>query len=365
MSNRDADNDLDLPELQATKRGGGGGGGCVRASTSQQEFYLNDVDTVSSDFNLYSSDRASKTIDLKWALRVFESNYQLNILENGAKMMIAFSLIEGAILNGEKILLFSQSLLTLNMIEQFLAKNYVPNSNEEKWEKYKNYYRIDGSTSGLEREKLINSFNEKNNGLWLFLLSTRAGCLGINLIGANRVIIFDASFNPCHDAQAVCRVYRYGQQKKSYIYRLIADNTMEKKIYDRQINKQNVSDRVVDEIQSENHFTRTEVEKLIHYVKEDAEPADLSNIYSKCNDQVLINTCLKYNNLITKEPFKHESLLLDKKEYQLSNREKRDAFKHYEYEKRMPLNSSKGSSYAASYFAKLNATNRQVFFILL
>ena len=122
MSNRDAGNGLDLPELQATKRGGG----CVRASTSQQEFYLNDGDTVSSDFNLYSSDRASKTIDLKWALRVFESNYQLNILENGAKMMIAFSLIEGAILNGEKILLFSQSLLTLNMIEQFLAKNYVP-----------------------------------------------------------------------------------------------------------------------------------------------------------------------------------------------------------------------------------------------
>ena len=352
MSNRDAaDNDLDLPELQSTKRGGGP----PKTSTSQ-EFFLNDGDTVSSDFNSYSSERASKSIDLKWASRVFESNYQINILENGAKMMIAFSLIEGAVLNGEKILLFSQSLLTLNMIEQFLAKTFVPNS-EEKWEKYKNYYRIDGSTNGLEREKLINSFNEKNNGLWLFLLSTRAGCLGINLIGANRVIIFDASFNPCHDAQAVCRVYRYGQQKKSYIYRLIADNTMEKKIYDRQINKQNVSDRVVDEIQSENHFTRTEVEKLIHYVKEDAEPADLRNIYAKCNDHVLINTCLKYNHLITKEPFKHESLLLDKKEYQLSNREKRDAFKHYEYEKRMPLNCSKGSSYAASYFAKLHANN--------
>ncbi len=125
---------------------------------------------------------------------------------------------------------------------------------------------LDGSTPGVERERLVNTFNKPNNDLWLFLLSTRAGCLGINLIGANRVIVLDASWNPCHDAQAVCRVYRYGQRKNCFIYRLIADHTMEKKIYDRQISKQSMSDRVIDEIQGENHFTRTEVEKLIHFV---------------------------------------------------------------------------------------------------
>ena len=66
---------------------------------------------------------------------------------------------------------------------------------------------MDGCTTGLNREKLVNEFNS-NSEVFLFLISTRTGNLGVNLIGANRVVVFDASWNHRHDHKAVCRVYR-------------------------------------------------------------------------------------------------------------------------------------------------------------
>ena len=75
------------------------------------------------------------------------------------------------------------------------------------------YFRMDGSTSIERRKKWCSNFNRPSNTrMRLFLISTRAGGLGINLVAANRVIIFDASWNPAHDMQSIFRVYRLGKR---------------------------------------------------------------------------------------------------------------------------------------------------------
>ncbi|KAM9443950.1 helicase ARIP4 isoform 2-T2 [Clarias gariepinus] len=282
-------------------------------------------------------ERANQVITYEWAKEIM-SGYQTGVLENSAKMVLLFHLIDESVSRGDKILVFSQSLSTLSVIESFLTVRSMPikmDNQRQNWLRGVNYYRLDGSTSASERERLINQFNDPaNTAAWVFLLSTRAGCLGVNLIGANRVVVLDASWNPCHDAQAVCRVYRYGQHKPCYIYRLVCDFTLEKKIYDRQVSKQGMSDRVVDDLNPVLTFTRKEVESLLHYVEEEPDPSQLSLLPHKGAEAVIENACLRYPNLITKPPFQHESLLMDRKDLKLTKAEKKAAKKSYEDEKR-------------------------------
>uniref|UniRef100_A0A8C7W371 Helicase ARIP4 n=1 Tax=Oncorhynchus mykiss TaxID=8022 RepID=A0A8C7W371_ONCMY len=284
-------------------------------------------------------EKANQVITYEWAKDIM-SDYKPGLLENSAKMVLLFHLIDESVRKGDKILVFSQSLSTLSVIEEFLAKRPILAGSaregyNQNWVRNHNYYRLDGSTSASERERLINQFNDPSNTTALiFLLSTRAGCLGVNLIGANRVVVFDASWNPCHDAQAVCRVYRYGQKKPCHIYRLVCDFTLEKKIYDRQISKQGMSDRVVDDLNPVLSFTRREVESLLHFVEE--EP-DVSQVQLQPHQEIeagIRQACQLYPHLVTKQPFHHESLLMERQEMKLTKAEKKAAKKSYEDEKR-------------------------------
>ncbi|CAK1604094.1 unnamed protein product [Parnassius mnemosyne] len=280
-----------------------------------------------------------------WATELLK-DYVPGIIENSAKMELFFYILNESIKIGDRLLLFSQSLFTLNLIEDYLEKNYIPGT-DCLWQRNTSYYRLDGSTHALEREKLINEFNANQN-IYLFLVSTRAGSLGINLVGANRVIVFDASWNPCHDTQAVCRVYRYGQQKPCFVYRFVMDWCLEKKIYDRQINKQGMADRVVDECNPDAVLSMKEITNLCFDNDEkESEIKDLSVYKDKYVDMLMQGILTLHGHLLSKEPFQHESLLVDRKEKKLSSAEKRLAQRGYELEKKAALAPKPTGAYRA------------------
>uniref|UniRef100_A0A8P4GJX6 Helicase C-terminal domain-containing protein n=1 Tax=Dicentrarchus labrax TaxID=13489 RepID=A0A8P4GJX6_DICLA len=331
-----SDQDLDLDDITTT-----GPAPCPTAPNQKSKPLENPNPIGGLSLNQLQ-EKANQVITYEWAKDIM-CDYRPGILENSAKMVLLFHLIEESVRKGDKLLVFSQSLSTLTVIEDFLAKRPVPPSPNmsgrdrpnQNWVRNLNYYRLDGSTTASERERLINQFNDPSNtSAWVFLLSTRAGCLGVNLIGANRVVVFDASWNPCHDAQAVCRVYRYGQRKQCHIYRLVCDFTLEKKIYDRQISKQGMSDRVVDDLNPVLTFTRREVESLLHFVEEEPDPSQTQLQPQDAMESVLRKALHFYPHLVTKQPFPHESLLIDRRELKLSKAEKKAAKKGYEEEKR-------------------------------
>ena len=176
------------------------------------------------------------------------------------KMVLLLDLLAMSSERGDKALVFSQSLSTLDLIESFLTKLPRHGKKDEYWRQGKEWYRLDEHTSGAQRQKLVEKFNNPSNKkVQCVLISTRAGSLGINLPAANRVIIVDGSWNPTHDLQALFRVWRFGQTKHVYAYRLVAHGTMEEKIYKRQVAKEGLAARVVDKQQVHRSMTKEEV----------------------------------------------------------------------------------------------------------
>uniref|UniRef100_A0A665TWT5 DNA helicase n=1 Tax=Echeneis naucrates TaxID=173247 RepID=A0A665TWT5_ECHNA len=262
------------------------------------------------------------------------------ILQHSGKMVLLFEILRMAEELDDKVLVFSQSLISLNLIESFLHASHQAREpsalKEGSWIKNIDYFRLDGSTSAPNRKKWADQFNNSSNARGrLFLISTRAGSLGINLVAANRVVIFDASWNPSYDIQSIYRVYRFGQLKQVFVYRFLAQGTMEEKIYDRQVTKQSLAYRVVDHQQIERHFTLFELTELYTF-----EPDMLDDPNSKKSkrtnssppkDKVLkelLRTCK--DHIVSYH--EHESLLDHKQEEELSEAERKDAWAEYQAE---------------------------------
>lgn len=125
---------------------------------------------------------------------------------------------------GHQVLVFSQMTETLNIMEDYLRFR--------QWR----YCRIDGSVKLHDRQAQMDDFNTDNE-IFVFMLSTRAGGLGINLQAADTVILFDSDWNPHQDAQAMDRAHRIGQKKPVAVYRLLTHGSVEIDMMEKQISK--------------------------------------------------------------------------------------------------------------------------------
>ncbi|KAJ4968959.1 hypothetical protein NE237_015660 [Protea cynaroides] len=229
-----------------------------------------DHDTIAGDKARNKNDFMDKKSDNGffhedwWRDLLHEKNYRE--ADYSGKMVLLLEILSMSSEAGEKALVFSQSLTTLDLIEFYLSKLERKQRTGKYWKQGKDWYRLDGSTDGSERQKLVEKFNEPmNTRVKCALISTRAGSLGINLHAANRVIIVDGSWNPTHDLQAIYRVWRYGQKKPVYAYRLMAHGTMEEKIYKRQVTKEGLAARVVDRQQIHRTMSKEEVLHLFDF----------------------------------------------------------------------------------------------------
>ncbi|KAJ2600215.1 DNA-dependent ATPase protein rad54 [Coemansia sp. RSA 1721] len=125
------------------------------------------------------------------------------------------------------------------------------------------YYRLDGSMTISKRQHIVDRFNDPRDSAFVFLLSSKAGGCGINLVGANRLVLFDSSFNPADNLQACGRIWRDGQRKTCFIYTFVTTGTVEEKIFQRQAYKTSLSTCVIDEQENvERHFSRDQMKQL-------------------------------------------------------------------------------------------------------
>ena len=197
--------------------------------------------------------------------------------ESSGKMIILDQVLTNWFKNGDKALIFSQTKQMLDIIEIYInQKGY-------------NYLRMDGDTTIGKRSSLVDNFNDNEN-IFVFLLTTRVGGLGLNLIGANRVILFDPDWNPAVDVQARERVWRIGQKQNVTIYRLITSGTIEEKMYHRQIFKMFLANKILKDPRQKRFFKSQDLYELFTLAPEDASGAgtETGQIFGLGSEQLAI-----------------------------------------------------------------------------
>lgn len=167
-----------------------------------------------------------------------------------------------------KVLLFCQTRQMQDILEKAVAR-----------EGYQ-YLRMDGTTPIKDRSRLVDTFNETPE-IFLFLLTTKVGGLGINLTGANRIILYDPDWNPASDVQARERAWRLGQTRDVTIYRLMISGTIEEKIYHRQIFKEFLSKKILQDPRQRRFFKSNDLHDLFRLGNQNEDTTETADLFGE------------------------------------------------------------------------------------
>jgi len=182
-----------------------------------------------------------------------------HLVDNSGKMKVLDKLLTTMKAKGSRVLIFSQMSRVLDIMEDYCHF------------RGHNYCRLDGSTSHEDRMNAIDAYNAPDSDKFIFLLTTRAGGLGINLVSADIVVLYDSDWNPQADLQAMDRAHRIGQKKQVYVYRFVTENAVEEKVLERAAQKLRLDQLVIQQGRAEHKSKAANKDDLVDMIQHGAE----------------------------------------------------------------------------------------------
>lgn len=182
-----------------------------------------------------------------------------HLVFNSGKMIILDKLLKSMKAKGSRVLIFSQMSRVLDILEDYcLFREYQ-------------YCRIDGSSAHEDRISAIDEYNKPGSEKFVFLLTTRAGGLGINLTTADIVVLFDSDWNPQADLQAMDRAHRIGQTKQVYVFRFVTEHAVEERILERAAQKLRLDQLVIQQGRTQPNKAQQNKDDLVDMIQHGAE----------------------------------------------------------------------------------------------
>lgn len=182
-----------------------------------------------------------------------------HLVFNAGKMVILDKLLKSVKAKGSRVLIFSQMSRMLDILEDYCL-----------FREYK-YCRIDGSSAHEDRISAIDEYNKPDSEKFIFLLTTRAGGLGINLTTADVVVLFDSDWNPQADLQAMDRAHRIGQKKQVYVFRFVTEHAIEERILERAVQKLRLDQLVIQQGRAQPAKGQQSKDELVDMIQHGAE----------------------------------------------------------------------------------------------